>query len=148
MLAYPYGYPMVMSSYRFEDDGQGPPDSSPLDDSSGCGHDWVCEHRRPAIANMVAFRKATDGADVVNWRIGDDETISFGRGDIGHVVINVSRQAIQIEVPTSLPTGRYCDVIANGVDAKNCNQNQVSVKASVMTVAMEPLSAVALLAGD
>ena len=42
MLAYPYGYPLVMSSYRFEDDGQGPPGSSPHDEIDGCGKDWVC----------------------------------------------------------------------------------------------------------
>ena len=148
MLAYPYGYPMVMSSYRFEDGGQGPPDSSPLDDSNGCGHDWVCEHRRPAIANMVAFRKATDGADVVNWHIGDGKVVSFGRGDIGHVVINVSEQAIEIELPTSLPTGRYCDVITSGVDGEECTQAQISVNDDVMIVSMKPLSAIAILAGD
>jgi len=148
MLAYPYGYPMVMSSYRFEDDGQGPPDSSPLNAGSGCGHDWVCEHRRPAITNMVAFRKATAGADVVNWRISDGKTISFGRSDIGHVVINVSEQAIEIEVPSSLSTGRYCDVIADGVGGKDCSQTQISVKDGILTASMEPLSAIALLAGD
>ena len=148
MLAYPYGYPMVMSSYRFEGDGQGPPNSSPLDDSSGCGQDWVCEHRRPAITNMVAFRKATDGADVVNWRISDGKIISFGRGDIGHVVINVGEQAIEIAVPSNLPTGRYCDAITNGVGGKDCAQAQISVNDGVMTVLMEPLSAVAILAGD
>ncbi len=148
MLAYPYGYPMVMSSYRFEDDGQGPPDSSPLDGSNGCGHDWVCEHRRPAIANMVAFRKATDGADVVNWHISDDKVVSFGRGDVGHVVINVSEQTIEIEVPSSLPTGRYCDVIKNGVRGEDCSQAQISVNDGVMNVSMQPLSAIAILAGD
>jgi len=148
MLAYPYGYPMVMSSYRFEDDGQGPPDSSPLDGSNGCGHDWVCEHRRPAIANMVAFRKATDGADVVNWHIDDGKVVSFGRGDVGHVVINVSEQTIEIEVPSSLPTGRYCDVIKNGVRGEDCSQAQISVNDGVMSVSMEPLSVIAILAGD
>ena len=148
MLAYPYGYPMVMSSYRFEDDGQGPPDSSPLDASDGCGTEWVCEHRRPAITNMVAFRKATAAADVVNWRISDDKTISFGRGDIGHVVINVSEQAIEIEVPSGLPTGRYCDVIANSVGGKDCDQARIGVNDGVMTVSMEPLSAIAILVGD
>jgi alpha-amylase len=148
MLAYPYGYPMVMSSYLFEDDGQGPPDSSPLDASSGCGGDWVCEHRRPAITNMVAFRKATNGTDVVNWRISHGTTISFGRGDIGHVVINVSEQTIEIEVPSSLPTGRYCDVIKNGVRGEECSQAQISVNDGVISVSMEPLSAIAILAGD
>ena len=148
MLAYPYGYPMVMSSYRFEDDGQGPPDSSPLDDSNGCGHDWVCEHRRPAITNMVEFRKATDGAGVVNWNISDGKVVSFGRGDLGHVVINVSEQVVEIEVPTSLPTGQYCDVIANGVEGEECTQDQISVNDDVMIVSMEPLSAIAMLAGN
>jgi len=112
MLAHPYGYPMVMSSYEFEDDGQGPPDSSPLDDSRGCGQDWVCEHRRDTIAKMVAFRKATAGTALVNWNIMDDTVLSFGRGDAGHVVINTSDAARSVDLPTDLPAGSYCDVIA------------------------------------
>ncbi len=105
MLAYPYGYPMVMSSYAFEDDDQGPPASSPHDDD-GCGDEWVCEHRRPAIADMVAFRKAVAGTDVNNWRI-DDEVISFGRGDKGHVVINTGDAVASLELATNLPDGNY-----------------------------------------
>jgi alpha-amylase len=105
MLAYPYGYPMVMSSYTFEDDDQGPPASSPHDDN-GCGTEWVCEHRRPAIADMVAFRKTVAGTDINNWRI-DDKIISFGRGDKGHVVINTSDAAASPELATNLPDGNY-----------------------------------------
>ena len=97
---------------------------------------------------MVAFRKATDGADVVNWHIDDGKVVSFGRGDVGHVVINVSEQTIEIEVPSSLPTGRYCDVITSGVDGEECTQAQISVNDDVMIVSMEPLSAMAILAGD
>ena len=138
MLAYPYGYPMVMSSYRFEDGDQGPPDSSPLNAGSGCGHDWVCEHRRPAITNMVAFRKATNGADVVNWRIGDGKTVSFGRGDIGHVVINVSGQAVDVDVPTRLPPGDYIDIV---------DDRAISVGEDGMIEAtLKPFSIVAVLA--
>ena len=148
MLAYPYGYPLVMSSYQFVDGDQGPPDSSPHDDTGGCGNEWVCEHRRPAITNMVAFRKATDGADVVNWHISDNKVVSFGRGDVGHVVINVSEQTIEIEVPSSLPTGRYCDVIKNGGRGEDCSQAQISVNDGVMSVSMQPLSVIAILAGD
>jgi alpha-amylase len=138
MLAYPYGYPMVMSSYVFEDDGQGPPDSSPLDTSNGCGADWVCEHRRPAITNMVAFRKATAGADVVNWRVSDGKTISFGRGDIGHVVINVGEQAVDVYVPTKLPPGDYIDIV--GARAISVGDD------GMIEATLKPLSIVALLA--
>jgi alpha-amylase len=105
MLAYPYGYPMVMSSYAFEDDDQGPPASSPHDDI-GCGTEWVCEHRRPAIADMVAFRKAVAGTAVNNWRI-DDKVISFGRGDKGHVVFNTGDAATSMELASNLPDGSY-----------------------------------------
>ena len=45
MLAHPYGYPLVMSSYAFETDQDGPPDVSPLE-AGGCDAAWVCEHRR------------------------------------------------------------------------------------------------------
>merc|ERR1712194_470807 len=50
MLAYPYGYPKVMSSYYFESTKQGPP-STPVHGPGsevhcGNGQPWVCEHRR------------------------------------------------------------------------------------------------------
>jgi alpha-amylase len=138
MLSYPYGYPMVMSSYRFEDDGQGPPDSSPLDESNGCGHDWVCEHRRPAITNMVKFRQATSGTEVVNWQIVDDKVVSFGRGDIGHVVINISELPVSLELTTSLPAGDYVDMISGSSDTAVGEDGLV-------TVNVAPQSAVALL---
>ena len=102
MLAYPYGYPKVMSSY----DDQGPPESSPHDATAGCGKAWVCEHRRPLIANMVGFRKAMHGKPIVNWHI-DGSVISFGRGSIGHVVFNMSEEPVSVKLPTSLPDGSY-----------------------------------------
>lgn len=111
MLAQPYGYPMVMSSYEFGDDGQGPPDSSPLDETGGCGRDWVCEHRRNTITKMVGFRKAAAGTELVNWEILDDAVLSFGRGDKGHVVINTSDDAKSADLPTDLPAGMYCDLL-------------------------------------
>jgi alpha-amylase len=148
MLAYPYGYPMVMSSYYFDNSDQGPEHLSALNEDNSCNEAWVCEHRRHATANMVKFRRETAGTGVTNWAIIDDKVLSFGRGNKGHVIINVSKQAIEIEVPTGLPAGRYCDVIANGVDGQDCTHAQIGVDDDVMTVSMEPLSSVALLAGD
>jgi alpha-amylase len=48
MLAHPYGYPKVMSSYAFSDHDAGPPSSAVHSGSSlNCDKgQWVCEHRR------------------------------------------------------------------------------------------------------
>jgi len=67
MLAYPYGYPRVMSSYTFSNADQGPPNVngnilSPHVNSDGtCGNGWVCEHRWRQIANMVEFSNVVAG---------------------------------------------------------------------------------------
>jgi len=67
MLAYPYGYPRVMSSFYFNNTDQGPPNVngnilSPTVKSDGsCGRGWVCEHRWRQIANMVAFSNVVAG---------------------------------------------------------------------------------------
>ena len=61
MLAFPYGYPKVMSSYKYAGHDQGPP-GNPVHTSGNVncfGSDWECEHRFRPIADMVAFRKQT-----------------------------------------------------------------------------------------
>jgi hypothetical protein len=68
MLAYPYGYPRVMSSFFFDNRDQSPPNNgsedilSPTINSDGtCGDGWVCEHRWRQIFNMVEFRNVVEG---------------------------------------------------------------------------------------
>ena len=67
MLAYPYGYPHLCSSFFFDDPDQGPPNVSenilsPTVNSDGtCGNGWVCEHRWRQIFNMVAFSNVVAG---------------------------------------------------------------------------------------
>jgi pullulanase len=93
MLAWPYGYPAVMSSYYVtptsvagngaeildpsREGTIGPPADANgntlrinAPDNLGCGDynelsygDWVCEHRLTPIANMVGFRNHTAGAN-------------------------------------------------------------------------------------
>ena len=54
MLAQPYGFKRVMSSYDFSDTDQGPPGSPPNSITNGaCGNGWICEHRWSSITNMV-----------------------------------------------------------------------------------------------
>ncbi|MEM9055960.1 MAG: alpha-amylase family glycosyl hydrolase [Pseudomonadota bacterium] len=118
MLAYPYGYPRVMSSYYFSAFEQGPPSDSngTLDvwvdgQPAGCNAtEWVCEHRRPAMANMVHFRAlAGDAAITDTWSDGGDR-IAFGRGDRGYLAINNADSAVTRTWQTSLAPGLYCNV--------------------------------------
>ena len=146
MLAYPYGYPLVMSSYEFEDGDQGPPASSPHDDTSGCGHDWICEHRRTAIASMVRFRQETAGTSVVNWTLVDDTVLSFGRDGKGHVVINTGEKSTQVSVPSNMPPGQYCDITSGEVADGGCKGTTVNVDDDgTISLLLEPQSVVAIL---
>jgi alpha-amylase len=72
--AWPYGIPRIMSSFAFEERTQGPPHDgnfnlrSPTFDANGqCNNGWVCEHRWPQTANMIAFRNNVEGTTVSNW---------------------------------------------------------------------------------
>ena len=136
MLAHPYGYPLVMSSYAFEDDQQGPPDVSPHD-ADGCGETWICEHRRDSTTAMVGFRKATAGTELIHWDIANDSVISFGRGDKGHILINTGEQVADVIVVTELPSGDYTDIVG---------ARPIAVQDGVIETTLEPLSVVAVLA--
>lgn len=145
MLAYPYGYPKVMSSYAFSDHDQGPPSVG----ASTCSNGWICEHRNRAIANMVGFRNATDAAFyVTNWWDNGNNQIAFGRGGLGFVVINRENSGTLTQtLQTGMPQGSYCDVIngdfSNGVcsgptitvdSAGNASFNVAAYQASAIHV--------------
>ena len=72
-LAIPYGAPVLYSGYAFSAADDGPAqDASGLVEDARCGTvgpaesyaegDWVCQHRWPAIAGMVAWRSAVGDA--------------------------------------------------------------------------------------
>lgn len=140
MLAWPYGNPMVMSSYRFEDGDQGPPDSRPIDADSGtCDGAWVCEHRFPAIAGMVGFRNVTDGAPVSHWQVLNDSAVAFGRSNKGFVVINVGDAPIATTLETGMSPGDYCNVVAG------CgNESHIVETDGTLQVSLPPMTALAI----
>lgn len=113
-LAYPYGYPKVMSSYDFATEEQGPPSTG----ASNCNNGWVCEHRNPGVANMVAFRNNTaDAFFVSDWWDNGNNQIAFGRGGKGFVVINREDfTTINRTFRTGMPAGEYCDIINGDFD--------------------------------
>jgi alpha-amylase len=123
MMAWPYGYPQIMSSYEFSDFNQGPPADAKGQTSAiypdakstqpNCFREWKCEHRWREIGNMVAFRNATaKTGQVVDWWDNGSDAIAFGRGDRGFVVINREDGPLDRTFDTHLPPGTYCDIIA------------------------------------
>jgi alpha-amylase len=125
MLAQPYGYPSVLSSYAFDypvGNSMGPPS-----DQGGNTRDvvcassletatvgqWVCEHRDPYIARMVAFRKAVAGTTISNWWDNGANAIAFSRGNRGFVAINLETTALSMAVATGLAPGTYTDLLSS-----------------------------------
>src|SRR5260221_8037858 len=100
---------------------------------------WVCQHRDPFIAPMLAFRKATLGAEAITnfWSQGSDQ-IAFGRGSKGFVVINRAAAAMSHAFTTSLPAGNYCDVIAGGLKNGTCAGATVVVGSNGMATISAP----------
>jgi alpha-amylase len=128
MLAQPYGYPSIMSSYSFDLTTQAGRDAGPPGTAPGCVSNleaatttglWVCEHRDPAIANMIAFRHAVAGTAQANWWDDGANAIAFSRGNMGFVAINGKASAVARTFTTGLAPGKYCNVLMGGVDVAN-----------------------------
>jgi len=143
MLAWPYGYPRIMSSYRFSEHGQGPPMTKPVDDQGNCSAEWVCEHRNPAIAAMVDFRAKTRGQPVTGWTQIDTSAIAFSRSDSGFVAINAGNSAVTAQVPVGLKPGLYRDLLRN-TESDNAEGDDLLVgEDQTVTISLPPMSAIA-----
>jgi alpha-amylase len=151
LLAWPYGTPQILSSFAFDRGTQAGRDQGPPSDAAGhtrpvyatgggppdCHDDltlpaqpagqWLCEHRRPFIARLIAFRKATAGEAVTNeWDDGAD-SLAFGRGAKGFVVINNGAAALHRTFATGLPAGAACDVYGGALTASGCSGATITV---------------------
>jgi alpha-amylase len=132
MLAWPYGYPKLMSSYAWDgvNDSAGPPhdgagNTLPVyhGDSVDCGGEhWLCEHRRAPMLAMVGFRnraRAANAQQVSHWwqersqlafALGSDA--AGGDSGFGFVAINRDTQAeLNRSLPTGLPAGVYRNLL-------------------------------------
>jgi alpha-amylase len=154
MLAWPYGYPVLMSSYAFRkgsafDASHGPPFDPGTGATRGpwdggvtqpaCFNQsiggWVCEHRFRPIGNMVAFRNQTLPIwTVTDWWDNGGNQIAFGRGDRGFVVINKESSGLTRSFRTSLPAGTYCDIISGDFAGSSSGGSSATCSGSVITV--------------
>ena len=137
MLAWPYGYPQIMSSFAFSD-----PDAGPPSDANGntnqiyqgnqpnCFKEWNCEHRWREITNMVAFRNNTLAAwSVDNWWDNGNNQIAFGRGNLGFVVINKENSTLDHTYQTGLRAGSYCNAWDGELSNNACTGSVITVNA-------------------
>ena len=146
MLAQPYGYPSILSSYGFDcpaGNSMGPPsDANGWTTNVTCASSletvtvgqWVCEHRDPYILKMVAFRKGVAGADVNHWWDDGANAIAFSRGDKGFVAINDGSAALAVTVATGMAPGSYTDILTGNpvvVDSTGAVQVNLASKSAL-----------------
>jgi alpha-amylase len=141
MLAEPYGYPSILSSYAFDcpaGNSTGPPsDANGNSNALTCSSSletaligqWVCEHRDPYLRNMVSFRRAVAGSNVNHWWDDGANAIAFSRGDQGFVAINNATAAVTATIGTGMPPGTYCDLLTGGLIGSACAGISVVVDA-------------------
>ncbi len=157
MLAQPYGYPLILSSYAFDcplGNAMGPPsDANGNTNPVACAASletaavgqWVCEHRDPYIRSMVRFRRVVAGTDINHWWDNDANAIAFSRGDRGFVAINREAAVVAATIATGLPAGTYCDRLTGGITATACAGTSVVVDAGgTVQLSLPPNSAVAI----
>lgn len=148
MMAHPYGYPKVMSSYYFTGHDQGPP-SSPVHSGDevacGTGNPWVCEHRWTSIANMAAWRRSAGSNMVSNFQTDGGSAIAFCRGSAACVALNRQSDTWDASVKFDLPAGSYCNVIVSD-NPNTCPQITVSSDGSA-SFQVPAVGAVALHTG-
>ncbi|XP_072276126.1 pancreatic alpha-amylase-like [Pyxicephalus adspersus] len=143
MLAHPYGFTRIMSSFRWPrnfvnnqdgNDWVGPPSykngstmAVPINEDTTCGSGWVCEHRWRQIKNMVIFRNVVDGQSLINWWDNGHNQVAFGRGRAGFIVFNNDNMDMDVTLYTGLPSGKYCDIISGQKEGDGCTGKQISV---------------------
>jgi alpha-amylase len=161
MLAQPYGYPSIMSSYAF-DRGPAGRDAGPPSSAGGetqavsCATrletatlgQWVCEHRDPYIAGMVGFRRAVAGTGIERWWDDGTNAVAFSRGDKGFVAINREATTLTATLATGLAAGTYCDVLTGGRVGTTCAGTSISVSTTgTVQLTLAANSAIAIHVG-
>ncbi len=157
MLAQPYGYPSILSSYAFDcpaGNDMGPPsDVNGNTNAVTCASSletatvgqWVCEHRDPYIVGMVAFRKLVAGSDVNHsWDDGVN-AVAFSRGSRGFVAISRGSATLDTTITTGMPPGVYCDILAGGRSGAVCAGTSLTVDSTgTIQLHLQPNSGVAI----
>ncbi|GAA4965748.1 carbohydrate-binding module family 20 domain-containing protein [Kineococcus glutinatus] len=149
LLAHPYGSPVLMSSYRFDDKEAGPPSNggNTTKDVDCAGGEWICEHRRATISGMVGFRNSAGTAALQNWWTNGSNQVAFSRGDKAFAVFNRGGSTLQRTFSTGLPDGSYCNVYGGRVSGTTCTAGSVTVSGGQASISVPAGQVVALHVG-
>ena len=151
-LAWPYGHPLVLSSYHFTSSDAGPvsdPDGNVLPVScntatSGVGG-WLCQDRAASTVGMVGFRNTTAGSAVTRWWSDGSDAIAFAREGSGYVVVNKESGSLTRTFDTGLAAGEYCNLVTGRVVGNHCTGPSVTVSSDGSLTATVPgLAALAI----
>ncbi|CAK5279472.1 unnamed protein product [Mycena citricolor] len=151
MLGYNYGTPTVYSGFNFSgfDDGA-PQNSQGYTNTVKCfSNGWRCEHRWPAILNMVGFHNAVSDKAVTNVQFGNTQQLAFERNGTGFLIINNAGSTWSNTWSTTLPAGTYCDILhSDSIVSGPCSGPSYVVSSSgLFSASVAPYDGIALVIG-
>lgn len=159
MLADDFGTPVVYSGYAFSDR-----DAGPATDGSGAAVAWtcagvtgprdayadgdgVCTEGWTAIAGLLELRRWAGDAPRLPG-VDDGDVYGFERDGRALLLVNPSGEDAAAVVPTGLPDGEYCDVVAAGASAgRDCTGGTVTVTGGSASATVAARGAVAIHLG-
>lgn len=107
LLTSPYGYPKVLSGYRFDNR-----DQRPAQLNVSCGDVWTCWHRDPVVTFFANARAEWTGqtrSEVTSL----SEAVTFLSIGDQLVFINSSTNEQSVNVSVELDHGNYCSLVPN-----------------------------------
>ncbi|KAF9512542.1 glycoside hydrolase family 13 protein [Hydnum rufescens UP504] len=108
---------------------------------------WECQHRWPEVTGMLDFYNRVGESKMNHWVTGTNQQIAFGRGSIGYVVINNDGSIWDATFSTSLPDGKYCDIVGGLSTAEHCPGMTITVTHGSFTASVPAYHAIALHVG-
>ncbi len=145
LLAQSYGTPVILSDYAHTTYDQGAPTNSNglVQDTTCYSNSWNCEQRWDAIARMVGFHNRVAGTAMTHKVATTSNRISFSRGTIGFLAINFEDSAWAASLSTSVPDGKYCNII---VQAPDCSAPAITVSGGKVSATVAAFDAIAFYA--
>lgn len=87
----------------------------------------MCEHRWPAIRNMIAFRNVVRNSGVESFWDNGKNQIAFCRGTRGFIAFNNEPTELNVKLFTCMPSGDYCDIITGNKKNGECSGTTLTV---------------------